>query len=84
MTDQVRSSTPRPARKRSSLGQTLLTVAAAAITSAAVIWSALFYNATNQHANAVAANPAPAARSPAAGGTVKATPAPAPVVTRTS
>ena len=55
MTDQ----TPRtpPAPRRGSLGQSLLTVAAAAITSAAVIWSALFYNATNKHAAAVAADP---------------------------
>ena len=60
MTDQ----TPRtpPAPRRGSLGQSLLTVAAAAITSAAVIWSALFYNATNKHAAAVAATPAPAAQ----------------------
>ena len=75
--------TPRtsPAPKRGSLGQSLLTIAAAATTSAAVIWSALFYNATNQHANAVAAAPAPATQST---GTSKAAPAPAPVTTRTS
>ena len=70
MTDQ----TPRtpPAPRRSSLGQSLLTVAAAAITSAAVIWSALFYNATNKHAAAVAAAPAPAAQAGPTSSTVAA------------
>jgi len=75
--------TPRssPAPKRGSLGQSLITIAAAAATSAAVIWSALFYNATNQHADAVAAAPAAATQS---SGTSHSAPAPAPVSTRTS
>ncbi len=80
MIDQTR--TP-PAPRRSSLGQTLLTVAAAAITSAAVIWSALFYNAT-KHAAAVAATQAPAAQAGPTSSTVRPATAPAPVTTRTS
>jgi hypothetical protein len=82
MTDQ----TPRtpPARRRGSLGQSLLTVAAAAITSASVIWAALFYNAANQHAAAVAATPAPAAQAGPTSRTVQPATAPAPVTTRTS
>jgi hypothetical protein len=70
-----------PAPRRGSLGQSLLTIAAAATTSAAVIWSALFYNATNQHADAVAGTPTQAAPST---GTSQPAPAPAPVTTRTS
>ncbi len=82
MTDQ----TPHTlqARRRGSLGQSLLTVAAAAMTSAAVIWAALFYSATNKHAAATAAIPAPAAQAGPAGGTVQPAPSPAPVTTRTS
>lgn len=80
MTDETR---PTTAPRRGSLGQSLLTVAAAAITSAAVIWSALFYNATNKHAAAVAATPAPAAQAGPTSSTVRPT-APAPVTTRTS
>ena len=80
MADQTPRSPPAP--RRGSLGQSVLTIAAAATTSAAVIWSALFYNASNQHANTVAAAPAPATQ--AAPGTGTSQPAPAPVTTRTS
>ena len=83
MTEQTPNPTPRPAAKRGSLGQSVLTVAAAATTSAAVIWSALFYNATTKHADAVA-SPAPATQGATASGTVQAVPAPAPVTSRTS
>jgi hypothetical protein len=78
--------TPRtpPAPRRGSLGQSVLTIAAAATTSAAVIWSALFYNATNKHADAVAAAPAPAAQAAPSTRTSQPAPAPAPVTTRTS
>ena len=82
MTDQTRRTPPAP--RRGSLGQSLLTVAAAAITSAAVIWSALFYNATNKHAAAVAATPAPAAQAGPTSSTARPATAPAPVTTRTS
>ena len=81
MSDQT-PSRPKVVAKRGSLGQSLLTVAAAATTSAAVIWSALFYNATNRHADAVAGVPASIAQGAPARGTVQA--APAPVSTRTS
>ena len=78
--------TPRtsPAPRRGSLGQSVLTIAAAATTSAAVIWSALFYNASNQHANTVAAAPAPATQAAPSTGTSQPAHAPAPVTTRTS
>ena len=82
MTDQTPHT--RPAPRRGSLGQSLLTVAAAATTSAAVIWSALFYNATNKHAAATAAIPAPAAQAGPTSGTAQPAPSPAPVTTRTS
>ena len=74
----------RPLRaRRISLAQTIVTVAAAALTSAAFVWSALFYSATQRHANAVAARPAPIAHAapPAAR---PATATAAPVTTRTS
>ena len=78
--------TPRtsPAPRRGSLGQSLLTIAAAATTSAAVIWSALFYSAANKHADAVAAAPAPAAQAAPSSRTSQPAPAPAHVTTRTS
>lgn len=78
--------TPRtsPAPRRGSLGQSVLTIAAAATTSAAVIWSALFYNASNQHTNTVAAAPAPATQVAPSTGTSQPAHAPAPVTTRTS
>jgi negative regulator of sigma E activity len=75
---------PGPAR-RTSLVQTIVTVAAAAVTSAAVVWSALFYGATQRHARAVAAPPAPIVRTiPAAPASQPATSTVAPVTTRTS
>ena len=82
MTEQTANPTPRPAPKRSSLGQTVVPVVAAAVTSAAVIWSALFYNASNQHASAVAN--ANTARKAVATSTAHPAHAPAPVTTRTS
>ena len=81
MSDQIRNPAPRPARKRGSLGRSLLAVAAVATTSAAVIWSALFYNAANRHAGAGTATPV---RGGHVSGTTQVAPAPAPVSTRTS
>lgn len=83
MTDRTAAPAPRPAPSRASLGQAVLTVAAAATTSAAVVWSALFYSATNRHAEAAVAAPAAPAQV-TAGGTVQRVAAPAPVTTRTS
>lgn len=73
---------PVPAR-RISLGQTIVTVAAAALTSAAFVWSALFYSATQRHASAVAAHSAPVAHGAPAAVQPATVPA-APVTTRTS
>jgi hypothetical protein len=80
MTDRA----PTPAR-RTSLAQTIVTVAAAALTSAALVWSALFYDATQRHASAIAARPAPIAHTTPAGSAAQpAATTVAPVTTRTS
>ena len=78
MTDQALRT--RPAPRRGSLGQSVLTLAAAALTSAVVIWGALFNNAASKHAAATATIPAPAAQAGPSSGTLQ----PAPVTTRTS
>jgi hypothetical protein len=81
MTDRVRT----PAR-RTSLAQTIATVAVAALTSAAFVWSALFYNAAHRHASAIATHPAPIVQATPAGSAAAQPPTTtvAPVTTRTS
>lgn len=73
----------QPAVRRAArppLHRTVLRLAAAAAAASTLVWSGLFYSAVSRHNAAVA----PATSAPAGASAGKATPAPAPIVTRTS
>jgi hypothetical protein len=74
--------TERAARPRTSLGATVLRLAAIAAVAAVLVWAALVLGALRSKATAAVPSTAPAAASSPGGGQIAATPAP--VTTQTS